>query len=159
MGLKAITINLYWCHLTLQDVNITLLPNNHMGPLKWTQLCFAFCFLTDKLWVYSPQGLPLLLFWFHCWSVLFKTSWVTPTHFLLWFWCFASLLKTSWLSPSCGCLLLVMPSWCLFHLYLPVLGSYDIHRKLRPKIFEIKIALPILRLRLTLQSQKHRKDL
>lgn len=68
-GMKPVIICLYPCHLALQNINSTLLPSSHhTGPMMRTQLCFAF--LTDELWVYSPQGPPLLPLWFQCWFVV-----------------------------------------------------------------------------------------
>lgn len=53
--MKIITFCLYRYHLALQNINPPLLLSNHMGLVKWTQLCFAFCFSTNKLWAYSHK--------------------------------------------------------------------------------------------------------
>lgn len=148
--LKVITISLYSCHLAFENITSPLLLSNHMGLMKRTQLWFAFCFLNDKLWVYSPWGLPLLLLWFQCWSVVIATA-------TLLFGCGFDIVFSY--SKLLG---------LLSHSQFPIDDSFSvctflctcmIRGNLRPNIFKTAIIiLLILKLRPAIQSQKHGKE-
>lgn len=150
LEMRAITICLYCYHLALQNINSALLLGNHMGVMKWSQLCFV-----SVPWLINCKfSLPkvclcrCLVFIVDPFCLRYLDEW--PHIFELCLWYFASILKTNWPFSSCSQFLLTMPLWCLSHLYLSLCLCGP--RQLWLNWFKTEIILPIIRVRIILQS-------